>query len=373
MIKIYKSPKEIDFKPDDVFLHFTGNIFGIGCMAFSEKAKDRILRQKQRDENKGFILLFHSIDHLKSFAFPQLQNQKIFNLLNQYLPGNLTIILHTEQKCFEKVWQNNKCAVRIPKSKLLRDFIKQLGQPIVSTSINVSGNPFCTDLKILLKEFSEWFDYGLYDEREEADQPLPSTLLDIVEVMKKESPSTPSKSQALMGGIMELQIKCLREGSIPFSEIKSSFNKPLIQFVCIGNICRSPMAEYYAAKRFEEEKLPYRVSSCGLIEFRKLISDNSKAVLNKNGIGAVQRFSVPVDDTIVRSSFLLLCMSKDVKRHLVDKFPEAKNKIFTFAEYTGNVHEIDDPYGLDYVHFEKAFELIKKYTEDLINELRIRN
>ena len=72
MIKIFKTEKEIDEKPDDVFLHFTGNIFGIGCSAFSQNAIDKIIKLKHRDENKGFILLFSSMEQLKKYKFPGL-------------------------------------------------------------------------------------------------------------------------------------------------------------------------------------------------------------------------------------------------------------------------------------------------------------
>ncbi|MCL2064583.1 MAG: Sua5/YciO/YrdC/YwlC family protein [Candidatus Cloacimonetes bacterium] len=353
MINIFKTGNEIRHSPDDVFLHFTGNIFGIGCSAFSENAINKIHELKQRDTQKGFILLFSSIEQIKLYKFPLLENNKLYSLLNQYFPGNLTTILSTDDDSFAHIWQNQKVALRIPKSNILREFITKIGHPIVSTSINISGNPYCTDVSVLHKQFSDWFDYGLYDENEPADQPIPSTLIDIFDNENK-----------------DLQIKCLREGSIPFSEIKESFQKPLIQFVCIGNICRSPIAEYYANKRLVEENIAFRVESCGLIENRKLISTDAKTVLKKNGIDSAQRVSIQVDEGIVRRSSLLLCMSKDVKKHLLERFPDAKNKIFTFAEYTGHENEIEDPYGMDFSYFETAFEQIKDYTEDLLKILK---
>ena len=198
MIKIYKNPNEFDFKETDVFLHFTGNIFGIGCSAFNEDAINKILQLKHRDANKGFITLFSSLNQAEKHVLPQLKNIKVSSLLNHFYPGNLTAILETEDNRFEKVWLNNKIGIRIPTSKVLRDFIDKIAHPIVSTSINVSGNPFCTDLNVLHKEFSDWFDWGLYDEDEPAEQPLPSTVIDFAS---------------------ETEIKCLREGSIPFSTI----------------------------------------------------------------------------------------------------------------------------------------------------------
>jgi len=204
MIKIYKNYDEIDFNSSEVFLHFTGNIFGIGCSAFDESAINRILELKHRDANKGFIVLFASLEQAMNHQLPQLSNSKIKALLEEFCTGNLTAILKTDDNRFKNVWLNNKIGIRIPTSKILRDFINKTGNPIVSTSINVSGNPFCTDLNVLHTEFADWFDWGLYDEDEPADKPQPSTVIDFVE-----------------GDSIEL--KCLREGSIPFDLISSKF------------------------------------------------------------------------------------------------------------------------------------------------------
>ena len=204
MIKIYKNHQDIEFKTSDVFLHFTGNIFGIGCSAFDTTAIERIIELKHRDANKGFIVLFSSLKQAKGYGLPQLDNTRIKALLEEFYPGNLTAIMQTEDKRFEKVWLNSKIGIRIPASKILRDLIDRIGNPIVSTSINVSGNPFCTDLDVLQKEFADWFDWGLYNETEPADKPLPSTVIDFVEGEK-------------------LEVKCLREGSIPFAEVLSRF------------------------------------------------------------------------------------------------------------------------------------------------------
>ena len=353
MIEIFKSADLIKFKKNDIFLHFTGNVFGIGCSAFSTKAIKKIIDLKQRDESKGLVLLFSSFEQAKKYRLPQLNNHRILSLLNQYLPGNVTAVLHTDDKDFEHIAIENKLAFRIPNSKILRDFIDKIGTPILSTSINVTGQTYCSDLNLLQKQFSDWFDYGLYDENEKAGVALPSTLFDF--------------NNDVNG---DLQLICLREGSVPFSEIRDSWSKPLIQFVCVGNICRSPIAEYYLRKRIEEENLPYRTASCGLSPTVNVISEHSKKILESQNLNAENRLSILVNEVIIRQSAVLLCMSKHIKKHLVDNFPDAVNKVFTFAEFTGNSKDIDDPYGLDYSHYNKAWELIKKYSEDLVIRIK---
>jgi len=207
MIKIYKNHSEINIKETDVFLHFTGNIFGIGCNAFCHEATQKIINLKQRDENKSFIVLFSSIEDALQYQLPQLSDPIVSIFLNKFVPGNLTILSECFDERFDHLKKDNKIALRIPGSKLLRDFIKNIGSPIVSTSINVSGNPFCTDINIIQENFSDWFDWGLYDPNEEAGPAIPSTLIDFVKIDDN-----------------KIEIKCVREGSIKFEELEKEWD-----------------------------------------------------------------------------------------------------------------------------------------------------
>ena len=346
MITLHKSARIIDHKQDDVFLHFTGNIFGIGCSAFSHAAIKRIKDLKQRDENKGFILLFSSFKMLLHYIPSIQKNTKVFNLLHQYYPGNLTAISPCEDKRLSHISVDGKIAFRIPPNNTLREFIDRIGVPIVSTSINISNEPYCNELDVLHTKYKDWFDYGLYNPEDTHDLPLPSTVISF-----------------------DAGLNLIREGSIPFSEITDSFTKPLIQFVCIGNICRSPMAEIYFKQLIEEKGLPYRTASCGLVNGGIPMSENSRIIMEREGYDTEDKHSVQVDADIVRQSLILLCMTADIKNNLLTRFPDYKHKIHTLAEYTGNIEDIFDPYQMDMSHYEKAWKGIKRYAQLIINNI----
>jgi tRNA threonylcarbamoyl adenosine modification protein (Sua5/YciO/YrdC/YwlC family) len=338
-------------KKNDVFLHFTGNIFGIGCALHDQEAIQRIKTLKQRDDKKGFILLFSSLDALKTLLPNDrlLHHQRVRSLLNQYLPGNVTVVIPCTDDYFQNIISDGKIAFRIPSSRLLRDYIQSIDTPILSTSINVSSQPPCSHLPTLHRDFSDWFDWGLYDEKEPVGEPTPSTIIDVSE---------------------DFQIKCLREGSIPFAEILSSWECPQVTFVCAGNICRSPMAESYVQSLFTRMSLSYRASSCGVnATVSSTISDFSRDILHANDLLVTDRPAMPINDEIVQSSTLLLCMSKNVKDRTIERYPNATQKIFTFAEYIGEDADVDDPYTMSFSHYEKAWGVIKAYSDKLIEKL----
>ena len=75
---------------DKTILHYTGGMFGIGCRLSSRDAIQRILKRKQRSDNKGLIVLLPHIDWFKvhSIYIPE----RLHPLLEQYWPGNLTVV-----------------------------------------------------------------------------------------------------------------------------------------------------------------------------------------------------------------------------------------------------------------------------------------
>jgi len=352
MVTLYSSPAEINYKLNDIFLHFTGSIFGIGCSVFDHETVLKVNGFKDRDQSKGNILLFSSFSQVSKYDIPLLTHKKVATLINQYSPGNLTFVLPISDNRFDHIAKGGRIAVRIPGSASLRQFIDKIGTPIVSTSINVSGNPFCNDLDTLTTEYADWYDYGLYDPTEPQDLPIPSTIIEFVE-------ST--------DGV--INVECLRLGSIDFAEIQESWQKPLIQYVCFGNICRSPLAEIYTRHLIETHHLPFRTASSGILPGGKVISQHSKTLLENMGLEHNNRLSIQIDGTIIRQSMVILCMTTEIKQLLCDEYPSSAHKIFTFADYTQNHFDIADPYEMDFECYNRAFKLIKKYADDLIEGL----
>jgi len=353
MIRLHTSPIDITYHKGDIFLHFTGNIFGIGCSALDHEAVQKVNGFKDRDPSKGNILLFSSFSQICEYDIPLLKDKKVASLIKQYSPGNLTFILPVQDERLDHITKEGRIAARIPGSVSLRQFIQDIGSPIVSTSINVSGDPFENDLTTISTEYADWFDYGLYNPDEPQELPIPSTIIEFV--------------YDIDSGI---RIECTRLGSIDFNEILESWQKPLIQFVCFGNICRSPLAEIYARHLIETANLPYRTASCGFLDSVKPISEHSRTILENLGLPHNNRRSIHVTNAILRQSMVVLCMTADIKRLIRDEYPDFIHKIFTFAEYTQNLFDIPDPYNMDFEAYYRAFKLIKKYSEDLIEMLK---
>jgi protein-tyrosine phosphatase len=332
-------------------LHHTGSMFGIGCLASDHETIQRICKLKQREDSKGFIVL---VPDAKWFEDMGIQvPERIVPLANQYWPGNLTLVFECDHPDFAHLAVDGKVAFRVPNDSLLRLLIDLAHEPIVSTSINLSLLPAEEDYRKIVRQYRSWFDVAIHPAvRSLPIDAQPSTIVEYVEGENQGPP----------------ELKCLREGSIPFYEIKNSFVTPQVTFVCTANICRSPMAEKLFSYVAEKRNLNVRADSCGLIEGGHMISTGSlQLLLNQGILEAQSHVSKQITPQIVSESWLMLTMEERQRDFIRSNEPHLKHKIFTLNEIVGEPGDIEDPYGSEFATYQKTFEIIEDRITRLID------
>ena len=341
-----KNRKIISNLPEEsINIHYTGTMFGLGTSAFSKTAISKINKLKNRPKNKPYNVL---IDHKSSLAkYDILIDEKINNLIQQYWPGELTILFENRNNLFHHLTKDNCIGFRVPTHSLLRNFIKYFDKPIISTSVNKSGQKPLNDWKKIKKEFANTVDLVIKPQK----------------VNPKNLPSTIIKYE-------NKRITKIREGSIVFKEIEESFSKPLILFVCTGNICRSPIAEYLLKSNIEAENLNLRTASAGFIGNEMAISLNSAILLKEKGINAENHTSQKINKDIIRKSRLILTMEKAHKDSILEIAPNSFDKVFTLSEYASTSGNIDDPFQRDIRFYKIAFNEISKRIELIMTKIR---
>ncbi|MDA3813240.1 MAG: Sua5/YciO/YrdC/YwlC family protein [Candidatus Cloacimonetes bacterium] len=341
--KILKKQK---INNDSVFLHHTGSMFGIGCSAFSKEAITKINSLKNRKDKSGYIVLIPDIEWLKRFNI-QIK-LGVHRILLQYWPGELSVVLEVTDPRLKHISQNSKVAFRIPTDELLRKYIIKLNQPILSTSVNMSGKEPVQSLDEILAEFENWFDFSILPEYIQSINNLPSTIIEF----------------------SNEKLNLIREESIPFSEIKLSYQSPQVLFVCSGNTCRSPIAEYLAKKIITEDDLKLRVTSAGFMADGMQISNNSNRVLALNGIDASDHVSTLMNEENLRESWLVLTMTKKHKNKILQLYPASASKVYTLSEYADSNNDIADPIGKDIEFYKKTFDEINEKVTIIFEKIK---
>lgn len=141
-----------------------------------------------------------------------------------------------------------------------------------------------------------------------------------------------------------------------------------IMFVCTGNTCRSPMAEYILKDLLKKEGLEgFDVTSAGLYASRgKPMSENSAKALKRLGIeydGGHLSKPFTGDDAVLQD--LILTVTDDHKACI----PVRLDNLYSIREYVG-VSDIGDPYGSGEEVYLNSARTILSACEKIIEKLK---
>ena len=144
-------------KKAGTILYPTDTIWGIGCDATNAKAVAKIYALKKRDEKKSMIILLKHEDDIKNYA--KEPDEKIKTLIaNTERP--LTIIYPDAKNLASNlINEDGTIAIRVVKDAFCEYLIKALGNPIVSTSANISGEETARHFGEISTEIKTGIDY----------------------------------------------------------------------------------------------------------------------------------------------------------------------------------------------------------------------
>ncbi|MDQ1858162.1 low molecular weight protein-tyrosine-phosphatase [Chryseobacterium sp. WLY505] len=145
-----------------------------------------------------------------------------------------------------------------------------------------------------------------------------------------------------------------------------------ILMVCLGNICRSPLAE-----GIMKTKLPdhYMVDSAGTISMHEGEHPDKRAITTaaNHDIDISKQRSRPITRKDFETFDKIYCMDIDILADVVSKTKneEERQKVSLFLEVLGDHKnaEVPDPYWGDMNDFEKVFRLLDKGCEAIKNQL----
>lgn len=181
-----------DIKNGKVAVLPTDTVYGLSCIAVNKKAIDRIYKIKKRDKDKPLLVLVGSYHMLHDYFFVSVKQEKFLRTVWPPKTKDIgspdlklrptTVILKSRGKFPENLNAGSEnVAVRLPNDKFLATLIKQIGAPIVSTSLNISGKENLTSLEALDTYFKKEKPDLVVDSGKLKNK-KPSKLLDIIDM-----------------------------------------------------------------------------------------------------------------------------------------------------------------------------------------------
>jgi tRNA threonylcarbamoyl adenosine modification protein (Sua5/YciO/YrdC/YwlC family) len=155
----------------------TDTIYALGCNVYSPKALDRMARIKGvNPKTANFSFLFADLSHLSEYTRP-ISNE-VYKLMKRALPGPFTFILEANSNVPKILGIKKKTVgIRIPDNPILLAILKELGKPVMSTSVHDDDEviEYTTDPELIHERYENLVDLvidGGYGDNE------PSTVYD---------------------------------------------------------------------------------------------------------------------------------------------------------------------------------------------------
>ncbi len=136
-----------------------------------------------------------------------------------------------------------------------------------------------------------------------------------------------------------------------------------VLMVCIGNICRSPMAEALLIDRFNKNALMVSVHSAGI---GALVSHEashlSQELMTELGFDITAHRARQMTSEIAFGSELILTMTLDQQQQIEQQFPSTKGRVHRLGKWGG--FDVPDPFQRPRVIYEQALALIEQGVDE---------
>ena len=166
-IKIYEENpnnkmirKVVDvLKKGGLIIYPTDTVYGLGCDITNTKALERIAKIKGvKLEKANFSFICEDLSNLSDYV--KQIDTSTFKILKRALPGPYTFILPGAKSLPVAFKKKKTVGIRVPNNNIALEIVKELGNPIVSTSIRDEDAvlEYTTDPELILEKWENLVD-----------------------------------------------------------------------------------------------------------------------------------------------------------------------------------------------------------------------
>ncbi|MFB0938759.1 MAG: L-threonylcarbamoyladenylate synthase [Urechidicola sp.] len=186
-LRIYNenpNPKEIEkvvsvLRKGGLVIYPTDTVYGLGCDITNSKALEKIARIKGvKLEKANLSFICKDLSHLSDYV--RQIDTRTYKILKRALPGPYTFILPGNNNLPKVFKKKVTVGIRVPDNNIVQAIVRELGNPIVSTSIYDEDEliEYTTDPELIFEKWRNIVDIvidGGYGDNQ------PSTIVDLTD------------------------------------------------------------------------------------------------------------------------------------------------------------------------------------------------
>ncbi|MCF7908700.1 MAG: threonylcarbamoyl-AMP synthase [Candidatus Omnitrophica bacterium] len=318
----------------------TETVYGLAARADNKESVDKLYALKERPRDKPFSFALGSVEEVFKSYFSTFA-PFVHRLIEKFWPGPLTLIYYTND--------DKKVGVRVPQHETIAQILQNLGVAVCLPSANLSGQKE----SVTAEEVERVFDSK-------------------IDLIVDSGPCPLAKASTILD-LTEKPFKIIRQGAVSEEDIAKVFIKKRVLFVCTGNSCRSPMAQYLLEKYLSESKLyfkdRYEIISRGISAFEgsKASKEVVEILKDKEDLDLRGFSAKALDRATVLSSDLIFTMEERQSEYILRSMPTAIGRVFHLNKFLpANLEkDIPDPIGQPKAVYERVYLLIKEAILEL--------
>ncbi|WBO85053.1 L-threonylcarbamoyladenylate synthase [Hymenobacter yonginensis] len=144
-----------------IIIYPTDTVYGIGCDIHNAKAVDKLCRIKGLNPEKAMLsFICADLSHISDYAHGI--TTPIYKVIKRALPGPFTFIFEASSKVPRQGGKQRKTVgIRVPDNQIIIQLVRELGNPIMSTSVREDENTldeYVTDPDLIFEKYRSLVD-----------------------------------------------------------------------------------------------------------------------------------------------------------------------------------------------------------------------
>ena len=238
-------------KKGEVIAFPTETVFGLGAIASSKEAFDKLVKVKNRKPDKPFTIMCSSLAMAATYAEV---SASIISVMKEFLPGELTLLLRARKGLPEWMTMgSDTIGIRVPNDKNLLDLIERVGEPLLVPSANKADEAPSLSENAVFEIFNGEIAVIL---KGNCVSKTPSTIVDL----RSDKPLL------------------IRQGTVSIDNIVKAFNKPSPRVVLAsdhgGFAAKEAVKEHLVSRGFDVLDVgTHSTASCDYPDFAYALTD----------------------------------------------------------------------------------------------------